>query len=57
MWLIFTILYSFALALVNYLDEYLTANTKVPHTSSIHTKIGGLLIISTVLSSLGACAM
>lgn len=44
----------FFLALVNYIDEYLTRNNKLPKTTDIHTKIGGLLLVSTLLSFLGA---
>lgn len=40
------------MALVNYIDEYLTANNKVPENESSHKQVGGLLLISTLLSFL-----
>jgi hypothetical protein len=54
MWLLFTLVYCFLLALVNYIDEYLTNNSKVSQGSNIHTKIGGLLLISTLMNFVGA---
>lgn len=39
---------------VNYIDEYLTNNNKLPEKTDIHTKIGGLLLISTLMSFVGA---
>lgn len=57
MWLAYVIGHVFCLALVNYIDEYLTGNSKVPAESSIHNKIGGLLIISTLMSFVGAAAI
>jgi len=42
------------MAVVNYIDEYLTTNNKIPENSNIHKKIGGLLLISTLFSSFGA---
>jgi len=38
------------MALVNYIDEYLTSNNKVTGEASVHKRIGGVLIISTLLS-------
>lgn len=38
------------MALVNYIDEYLTHNNNVTEEASIHKRIGGLIIISTLLS-------
>lgn len=57
MWFIYSTIHVFLLALVNYIDEHLTANNKVPEGSTIHRKIGGLLLISTILSCLGALAI
>jgi drug/metabolite transporter (DMT)-like permease len=54
MWLIYVLIYSFLLALVNYIDEYLTSNNKVPQKTNIHTRIGGLLLVSTLLTFVGA---
>ncbi|MCA9361197.1 hypothetical protein KC845_01420 [Candidatus Kaiserbacteria bacterium] len=38
------------MALVNYIDEYLTSNNKVTDQESPHKRIGGVIIISTLLS-------
>lgn len=54
MWFVYVLGHVFLLSLVNYIDEYLTTNNKVPQTSNIHTRIGGLLLISTLLGVLGA---
>jgi hypothetical protein len=54
MWLLYTLLFSFFLALVNYIDEYLTANNALPATTDIHTKVGGLIIVSTLFTVFGA---
>jgi uncharacterized membrane protein len=42
------------LALVNFIDEHLATNNPLPKTSSIHTKVGSVLLISTLFSFLGA---
>lgn len=42
------------MALVNYIDEYLTGHNKVPVTANIHKRIGGVLLISTLMSFVGA---
>lgn len=39
---------------VNYIDEFLTNNNKLPDKTDIHTKIGGLILISTLMSFVGA---
>lgn len=54
MWFIYALVHVFLLALVNYIDEYLTNNNKLPENTNIHTKIGGLLLVSTLMSFLGA---
>jgi len=54
MWFLYSTIHVFLLALVNYIDEYLTTNSKVPKESDIHTKIGGLLLVSTIFSLIGA---
>lgn len=54
MWFIYSIMHVFLLALVNYIDEYLTTNNKVTESSNIHKRIGGLLLVSTIFSILGA---
>jgi hypothetical protein len=57
MWLIYMFLHTFLLALVNYIDEYLTANNKLPKKTDIHTRIGGLLLVSTLLTFIGAAVI
>ncbi len=57
MWIIFVLLSIFMQGLVNYIDEYLTNNNKLPEKSNIHTKIGGLVLISTLMSFAGAGLM
>lgn len=57
MWFLFALLHVFFLALVNYIDEYLTRNNKLPKTTNIHTKIGGLLLISTLFCFFGAAVL
>lgn len=54
MWLLYVIIHVFLLSLTNYIDEYLTINTKVQERLDSHTKIGGLLLISTIFSYFGA---
>lgn len=54
MWLLFAVIHAFLLALVNYTDEYLATNNKLPLTSTIHTKVGSVLLISTLMSFVGA---
>jgi drug/metabolite transporter (DMT)-like permease len=57
MWFAYTIVHVFLLAIVNYLDEYLTNNNKVPKNSNIHKKVGGLILISTLMGFVGAAAI
>lgn len=57
MWLVYTLLFAFFLSLVNYVDEWLTAKNALPQSTDIHTKIGGLMIISTFFSLGGALVM
>jgi len=57
MWLLFTFAYAFFLALVNYIDEYLTAHHALPETTDVHTRIGGLVIMSTLMTAVGAIAV
>ena len=54
MWLIYTAVHVMAAALVMYIDEYLNSNNKVPEAESIHKKVGGLLLASTLFSFFGA---
>lgn len=57
MWLILATISVFMQSLVNYIDEYLTNNNKVPDKSDTFTKIGGLVLISTLMSFAGAGVM
>lgn len=57
MWLILSIISMFMASLVNYIDEFLTNNNKLPEKTDIHTKIGGLVLISTLMSFVGAGVM
>lgn len=57
MWLILATISVFMQSLVNYIDEYLTNNNKVSDSSSTSTKIGGLVLISTLMSFVGAGVM
>ncbi len=57
MWMLYAFGHIFCLAIVNYIDEYLTANNKVSAEASIHRKIGGLLLISTLMGFLGALVL
>lgn len=54
MWFFYSILYVFLQALVNYTDEYLATNNKLPKKADIHSKVGSVLLISTLMSFVGA---
>lgn len=49
MWLVFTCIYAFTMAVVNYIDEYLTHSNCVTQNESIHRRIGWVLLSSTLL--------
>lgn len=57
MWLILATISVFMQSLVNYIDEYLTNNNKVSDNNNVSTKIGGLVLISTLMSFAGASVM
>jgi drug/metabolite transporter (DMT)-like permease len=57
MWFVFTLISIFMQGLVNYIDEFLTNNNKLPESSDKQTKIGGLVLISTLMSFVGAALM
>lgn len=57
MWLILATISVFMQSLVNYIDEYLTNNNKVSDNNNVSTKIGGLVLISTLMSFTGAGVM
>ncbi|KKS52271.1 MAG: hypothetical protein UV19_C0021G0005 [Parcubacteria group bacterium GW2011_GWA2_42_28] len=42
------------MALVLYTDEHLATNNKLPEKGDIHTKVGSVLLISTLMSFAGA---
>lgn len=58
MWILLTILSVFVIAIVNYIDSHLTednpAKKDVETTRDPHTEVGGLMLISTLMSFLGA---
>jgi len=54
MWLLFAVIGNFFMALVNYSDEYLTHSSTVKDSKNIHERIGGVLIMSLVLTIIGA---
>ncbi len=57
MWLLFSLGSVFLLAIVNYVDEFLTSKNPLTESSSIHTRMGGLLLVSTLLSIMGVCVI
>lgn len=57
MWIIFATISIVMQGLVNYIDEFLTNNNKLPENADVHTKIGGLVLISTIMSFVGAGLM
>lgn len=57
MWFLFALLHVFFLALVNYTDEYLNHINKVPTSANIHKRVGGVLLMSTLMSFVGAAVL
>ena len=57
MWIIFATISIVMQGLVNYIDEFLTNNNKLSQKTDTHTKIGGLVLISTLMSFAGAGLM
>jgi drug/metabolite transporter (DMT)-like permease len=53
MWLIYALLNMFFMALVNYIDEFLTHSSSSKENCNIHERIGGVLVMSTVLCVVG----
>lgn len=45
------------MALVLYTDEHLATNNKLPEKGDIHTKVGSVLLISTLMSFVGAATL
>lgn len=54
MWFIYAIIHAFLMAVVNFTDEHLATNNKLPKKSNIHTKVGSVLIASTLMCLVGA---
>ena len=54
MWLIYALIHVFLLAVVSYTDEHLAIHNKLPEKSDIHTKVGSVLIMSTLMCFVGA---
>lgn len=54
MWFIYAVVHVFLLALVVYTDEHLATNNKLPKKFDIHTKVGSVLIMSTLMCFAGA---
>lgn len=54
MWLVFAVIGNFFMALVNYSDEYLTHSSTIKESKNIHERIGGVLLMSVLLTVIGA---
>lgn len=54
MWFLYAIIHAFLFALVNFTDEHLATNNKLPPKSDVHSKVGSVLLISTLMSFVGA---
>lgn len=54
MWLIYALIHVFLLAVVSYTDEHLATDNKLPEKSDVHTKVGSVLIMSTLMCFVGA---
>ncbi len=54
MWFLLTLASIFLMALVLYTDEHLATSNKLPEGGDIHTKVGSVLLISTLMSFVGA---
>lgn len=57
MWFLYTVIGCFFMALVAYSDEYLTHSTTIKPHASLHERIGGVFIISTMLCVVGMGAL
>jgi len=49
MWFIYALVHVFLLALVNFTDEHLATNNKLPKNADVHSKVGSVLLISTLM--------
>lgn len=57
MWFIFTLASVLLMAFVLYTDERLATSNKLPKGGDIHTKVGSVLLISTLMSFVGAAIL
>lgn len=54
MWFIYATIHVFLMSVVNFTDEHLATNNKLPKKSDVHTKVGSVLIASTLMCFVGA---
>lgn len=54
MWFFYALASIFLMALVLYTDEHLATSNPLPKKGDIHTKVGSVLLISTLMSFVGA---
>ena len=55
MWILYRLLNLISLSVVNYTDEYLSNKNTTPESQqSLHRRVGSLIVISTLLTALGA---
>lgn len=54
MWFLYALASVFLMALVLYTDEHLATSNKLPPGGDIHSKVGSVLLISTLMSFVGA---
>lgn len=57
MWFIYALASVFLMAFVLYTDEHLATSNKLPKGGDIHTKVGSVLLISTLMSFVGAAVL
>jgi uncharacterized membrane protein len=57
MWFIYALASVFLMAFVMYTDEHLATTNKLPKGGDIHTKVGSVLLISTLMSFVGAAVL
>lgn len=57
MWFLYTLASILLMALVLYTDEHLATTNKLPKDGDIHTKVGSVLLISTLMSFVGAAIL
>jgi uncharacterized membrane protein len=57
MWFLYAIIHVFLMAVVNFTDEHLATDNRLPEKADIHTKVGSVLIASTLLCFAGAALL